>query len=191
MRLDAKNAGNPLGRRRLSVEADGRLSLGVGQLGLWSVSGLLGGRRPSAVGWAVWPIVVDSVERFSGRFWCHVGDEAAHVVPPLADRDAARAIAGVFGVIRLVAPRHHRVPRRVERAIPKAVFGLRKLVTARGGRHPINQEGRVAMLEPAEVVLSAPTPRQVSPATTINRACAHAASIRRERTFEKARKVSK
>lgn len=94
------------------------------------IASLLGGGSPTAIGWFVIAIVVDSFNRVRWAwFWSHVGDEALkRRDPALANLDAASAVAFEAANVRIQAPVFHVLPASPLSCVAPAVterMGLR------------------------------------------------------------------
>src|SRR5262249_22364467 len=90
---------------------------------------LLGSRDPSAIPGFVVAVVVDTIERHTGRRMTHV-DEEAHKrmltilagVPPFAEPNTAAAVIDVSAVVRIKATLPHGLPNFVKASLRHAVF---------------------------------------------------------------------
>lgn len=82
--------------------------------------------RPTHIARFVGLVVVDAIERVTGRARPHIAQERFEVVPPLgAHGDAAAAVVGVGDVLRIVAAALHRLPRPIlTTALRLPVFSL-------------------------------------------------------------------
>src|SRR4051812_45911248 len=82
-------------------------------------------RRPAAIAWLVWAVVILSLDGVSrGWLLAHVREEIyKRLPPPITDGNATPAIAGVAGVTWVAASLNHVAPGQVfaTRAFPLGV----------------------------------------------------------------------
>ena len=160
-----------------------------GQLGLRAVPRLLRRCSPAAILRAVWAVVVDSVKGQPKRFCCEVSDKISDIMPTVADKNTATPVPLVLRIRRVVASLHHGVPCWVQRVVPQPVLCVGNRGLFDPFRSGLNY-GRVAMLVPSQVMLSAHLPSKHRVCTLGLGASIHTPSITGKRTYEKSKGVA-
>lgn len=87
-----------------------------------SIIGLVFICSPAAVGFAVRPVIVNTLKSQTRRALAHIGEKHREVIPALADSDTAPAVTRIRRAFRVLHTLSHAHPNVVGRASGQSVF---------------------------------------------------------------------
>jgi len=176
MRHNAKQSSNSFRRPGFLVLVPNVFALFICQFCLRAVSGLLCNSSPTAVFWRVGTIVIYTIKTCT--FWARaeVVNKISHIVPTVANVNTSPAVSMVFSRAWFIAPRHHSVPRWVQRMIPKSVLAIdfRRFSDA---VERVFNDCRIAVFVPSQIMFATEATREKRVFTIGLGADAHAGSI--------------
>lgn len=186
MRFQAEQRRHRLRGAHLRVFLADATTLFVGQLGLRAISCLLCRCSPSAVFWAIWAVVVYSIQSCAVRFRKHICNKISYIVPTFAHCDPTPSVPMRFGVVWVVAAIHHGVPCRIQRMIPQSVLSIFVRRFCNTFKRVFYGIG-IAMAVPPQIMFPTQVAGQRHRAALWDRASFHLQSLARAGTFVKPR----